>query len=225
MTVPPRSYRPPLPSPPAMGISELLCGSPFPANADFSYFDPVHSEPASLSRASTNRRIPTYSPFRSYYGNLSNNHRKTGSIEQHLTPKSTSPPHSSDLDQDSPRPSSDFGPSTSRSSPGTRSPRIQNDGFVLAPHGSFTSARTASFSSSSSRSPGTSSGSRGSHDAYQHQPVAQVLPMDVEVRNALERSAAQGDQLATYRLGRAETGVLPRYTIGSVETVWGPLAT
>lgn len=45
--------------------------------------------------------------------------------------------------------------------------------------------------------------------------------MDAAERIALERSAAKGDQLASYRLGRTGTATAPRYTIGSVDNVWG----
>ena len=48
--------------------------------------------------------------------------------------------------------------------------------------------------------------------------------MDEVERVALERSASRGDQLANYRLGRTATAGAPRYSIGSIENVWGPVA-
>ncbi|KAL7422585.1 hypothetical protein Q5752_003233 [Cryptotrichosporon argae] len=85
----PPAGRRPQPSPTTPGLSELLAG---PTVAE-DYFSLQHSttatsfEPSGVSRPATVAaavRRPTYSPFRSYYGASSAQHRKSRSIDQEL---------------------------------------------------------------------------------------------------------------------------------------------
>jgi len=183
-------------------------------------------EQSSSRRAgSVARRPPAYSPFRSFYGEVSSGHKRSMSVDQRDLPPDTPLLPSPDAD-DPPQIKSRHPPSETDSSPssisrGRSSPRVRNTGTLLAPHGSFTSARAISFSSTGSRSSGTSSESADtSHTSHRPKPVIAPIVMDAAERIALERSAAKGDQ-ASYRLGRTGTATAPRYTIGSVDNVLG----
>lgn len=91
---------------------------------------------------------------------------------------------------------------------------FKTDGSALAPYGPFTSARSSSFTSIGSPSSSISSGSRDSNSTHQQMPDVDLIEMGVKERTALERSAARGDQLATYRLGRTGAATPFRTTLG-----------
>ena len=216
------------PSPHAMGISELLCGSPFPAHPKLSYFSgAVQSEPSVPRLGSPSRRPPAYSPFRSFYGEFPGSHRRAVSVDHSplvgLDNKDDDDdrPERADIPVNTGRSAlSDTGVSVSSVREEVKGPRVRNGGAILAPHGSFTSARPRSVISNSPPSSVASSDS-GSRRSTDTNSVIGRDEMEVEERNALERSAAKGDQLAVYRLGRTESPNAPRHTIGSVENVWG----
>jgi hypothetical protein len=208
----------PLPSPPAMGLSELLSGTSLTPGADTCYFSAHHSEPSSGSR-----RTPHYSPFRSYYGDLPKSELDRSSVIQGETASETLDNGLRPEAKSSPsarRPTSDT--ASSRSFPfnqGKRDPHVQNNDGVLAPHGSFTSSRPAK-AEKPFRRPGAPASDSQLYLGTSRKPARD---MDDQKRQALEKAAAKGDQLAMYRLGwRADTPSGQRYNLGSVETVWGP---
>jgi hypothetical protein len=201
---------------PQRGISELLSGSPYTPATD--YFSSSHSEPPSLSRSGSIRRSP-YSPFISYYGDLSTAGRRSSSAEQTdalAASRSPTPPAISSVQS--------FTPEAPVASPlRNTSPRIRNTGQILAPHGTFTSSvKRPSLGESSRSSATTSIGSRQSHDTAQvaHHP-SPADTMDAGEHAALLRAARTGDQLALYRLGMRPDRVEQRYSLGNVEDVWG----
>lgn len=203
---------------PQRGISELLSGLPYTPATD--YFSSSHSEPPSLSRSGSIRRSP-YSPFISYYGDLSSAGRKSSSAEQNdalAASRSPTPPATSSVPSFTPE-------ARTASASRNTSPRIRNAGQILAPHGTFTSAvKRPSLGESSRSSATTSTGSRQSHDTAQvaHRPPS-ANTMDAGERAALLRAARTGDQLALYRLGMRPDRVEQRYSLGNVEDVWGAL--
>ena len=226
------SFRLPLPSPPAMGLSELLSGSPVTPSNETSYFSDVHSEPPPLSRANSgSRRTPVYSPFRSYYGPSLSDQPRRSELEQQrslhrptLTPLDSS--SSSVQTVAAPRrsdrtPSESGSLASSGSNQSTRSPRVKNKG-VLAPHGSFTSARSRTSSVDKLRKiAGAASDSALYVGNMRRQPV--VDGIEEPAKDALRAAAMKGDQLAMYRLGwKADTPAGQKYRIGSIESVWGP---
>ena len=216
------SFRIPLPSPPAMGLSELLSGSPVtPGGNETSYFAGNHSDPSSLSRSTSGRRQPAYSPFRSYYGPSVSDHPRRSELEQQRSlsrPPITPIDSSSSLITVAPRrEGSETGSNLSATSnKSSYSPRVKNKG-VLAPHGSFTSVRRAS---DKMRVAGASSDSA----LYLGNIRKPVNGVPGPARDALQAAAFKGDQLAMYRLGwKADAPTGQKYKIGSIENVWGPV--
>lgn len=203
---------------PQRGISELLSGLPYTPATD--YFSSSHSEPPSLSRSGSIRRSP-YSPFISYYGNLSSAGRRSSSAEQNdalAASRWPTPPAISSVQS--------FTPEARAASPSRNtSPRIRNTGQILAPHGTFTSSvKRRSLGESSRSSATTSTGSRQSRDTAQvAQRSSPADSMDAGEHAALLRAARTGDQLALYRLGMRLDRVEQRYSLGNVEDVWGAL--
>lgn len=162
----------PLPSPPALGLSELLIGSPSERSSQTSYF-PVHKQkPIDSSPVS---------------------HAAETQI--------TSGPQS---------------PTSSASSVPRQSPRIRNEGSILAPHGTFTSARPTA---KQSRRQTTIAFSDSVLQCGRYIDPLSVLPSEVE---DLRAAAMKGDQLASYRLGwRSESLAGQQHRVGTVEGVWG----
>ena len=224
LPVPPHPSTPP--SLHAMGISELLSGSPFPAHPKFSSFSgSAQSDPSVPRVGSPSRRPPTYSPFRSFYGAFPGQHRKAASIDYSplvgMSGTTDDRPEGANVPVHAGRSApSETGTSLSSLREEVKGPRVRNGGEILAAHGSFTSARPKSLVTNSPPSSVASSesGTRGSEE---QSSVVGNDEMDVAERIGLERSAAQGDQLAIYRLGRTESPDAPRHTLGSVDDVWG----
>ena len=104
-----------------------------------------------------------------------------------------------------------------------RSPRIQNTGGVLAPHGSFTTARAPKKKKERPPKMAPASDSQLYVGNMRKMDLSEkALAVQAE-RDALEQAARSGDQLAMYRLGWvAELPRGQRYNIGSIEDVWGP---
>ena len=119
----------------------------------------------------------------------------------------------------------------SKDSKGPRSPRVKNTGKVLAPHGTFTSRRVIAdtqappLSSGESGASGTSARSRHSQNSRSSLRVDAIEEpkLTEEERIALEKAAKRGDQLAMYRLGWLALRPDPRYSLGAVDDVWGPV--
>ena len=206
------------PSPPPLGLSELLCGSQNLSSAHGSYFPSSHSKSQmSFRTESSPRREIAYSTFGSSYGDL-----QSGDAWMCTVP--TTRPPSSDSGRvtvdGSPRPLSESGSSPSGRSSGTRSPRVRNGDGILAPHGSFTSARSRTSLSSISRSGGTSDEDLA---AAIRTPLRAIIHDEAHANEVteLEKSAASGDQLALYRLGRNNSVSVPRHTLGRAVNIWG----
>ncbi|WWC71514.1 uncharacterized protein I206_105472 [Kwoniella pini CBS 10737] len=98
-----------------------------------------------------------------------------------------------------------------------RSPRIRNQGGVLAPHGSFTTSRNRSstINSNSSRSSLNTTTSITPQESPQE--------MSAQEREKLFKAAAKGDQLAMHRLGWRPVRPNHRHTLGSAEDIWGAM--
>lgn len=98
-----------------------------------------------------------------------------------------------------------------------RPPRIQNLGGILAPHGTFTSARSRSYTSDT-----LSQSSSRSSEAPATSRLAMADVLRPEEREMLLRAATKGDQLAMYRLGWSAERRHNRHQLGSARDVWGP---
>ncbi|OCF42212.1 hypothetical protein I317_03947 [Kwoniella heveanensis CBS 569] len=103
-----------------------------------------------------------------------------------------------------------------------KSPRIRNIDSVLAPHGSFTSARARS-STISSRSSTVGSSRSGPTSSPGARSNAQdtLTEMDHKERERLFKAASKGDQLAMHRLGWRPPKMNHRHTLGATGDVWG----
>lgn len=175
----------PLPSPPALGLSELLIGSPSERSSQTSYF-PVHKQ------------------------------KQIESISSHPIPVSSSESHAAESQITSGPQSPTSSEAASSSSVPRRSPRIRNEGSILAPHGTFTSARPPA---KQSRRKTTIAFSDSVLQCGRYIDPLSVLPSEVE---ELRAAAMKGDQLASYRLGwRSESLAGQQHRVGTVEGVWG----
>ncbi|WVF72859.1 hypothetical protein IAT40_007677 [Kwoniella sp. CBS 6097] len=102
-----------------------------------------------------------------------------------------------------------------------RSPRIRNTDSVLAPHGSFTSARARSSTISSRASTVSSRSGPNSSPGARSNPQDTSMEMDPKERERLFKAASKGDQLAMHRLGWRPSITNHRHTLGATGDVWG----
>ncbi|WRT68460.1 uncharacterized protein IL334_005436 [Kwoniella shivajii] len=107
-----------------------------------------------------------------------------------------------------------------RRSSTNRSPRIRNTGGILAPHGSFTSSRPRSSTTSSRSSVASSPSGRTPRIPSSHLQD-QPEEMDPCERERLFKAAAKGDQLAMHQLGYRPPKLNHRHTLGSSGDIWG----
>jgi hypothetical protein len=93
---------------------------------------------------------------------------------------------------------------------------------VLAPHGSFTTARAPKKKKERPPKMAPASDSQLYVGSMRKMGLSEAALAAQAEHDALEQAARTGDQLAMYRLGWvAEMSRGQRYQIGSIEDVWG----